>query len=83
LNGNLYGPAGDSYGRVSLVGYSARDFDGVSSQVWNSLIVLSIQVQSNADVKSVNVELTKEKLNAMLDGLGKIRDQLASVAGSS
>jgi len=29
---------------------------------------------------TVNVQLTKEKLNAMLDGLGKIKNQLASVA---
>ncbi len=29
--------------------------------------------------KNVNVELTKETLDTMLDGLGKIRDQLNSV----
>ena len=31
-------------------------------------------------VNSVNVELSKETLDTMLDGLGKIRDQLNSVA---
>lgn len=31
-------------------------------------------------VRRLNVELTKEKLDTMLDGLGKIRDQLSSVA---
>ena len=46
------------------------------------------QVQESAkkvdevpEVNSVNVELTKETLNTVLDGLGKIRDQLSSVAG--
>ena len=31
-------------------------------------------------VRRLNVELTKEKLDTMLDGLGKIRDQLSSVS---
>ena len=31
-------------------------------------------------VSTVNVELSKETLDTMLDGLGKIRDQLSSVA---
>ena len=31
-------------------------------------------------IQTVDVKLTKEKLNAMLDGLGKIRDQLTSVS---
>eukprot|EP01137_Pigoraptor_chileana_P006590 Opistho-2@3280 len=31
-------------------------------------------------VKAVNFELNKETLDTMLDGLGKIRDQLSSVA---
>lgn len=31
-------------------------------------------------INCVNVELTKEKLETVLDGLGKIRDQLSSVA---
>jgi len=34
------------------------------------------------DVKHVNFELSKEALQTMLDGLGKIRDQLMSVTGS-
>ena len=34
-------------------------------------------------VKSVNVEFSKETLDTMLDGLGKIRDQLSSVAKAS
>lgn len=48
------------------------------------------QVQSNpestkemANVRSINVEFNKETLETMLDGLGKIRDQLSSVAKSS
>ena len=32
------------------------------------------------ELQSLNVELTKEKLDTMLDGLGKIRDQLSAVA---
>jgi hypothetical protein len=38
------------------------------------------EVGSMADLNSVNVELSKETLDTMLDGLGKIRDQLSSVA---
>lgn len=34
-------------------------------------------------VKAVNVEFSKETLETMLDGLGKIRDQLSSVARAS
>jgi len=44
------------------------------------------QVQETADqvgqmpaTSCVNVELSKETLDTMLDGLGKIRDQLSSV----
>ena len=50
-------------------------------------ISTSIQVQpspvSSSDLpnlESINVEFNKEKLDTMLDGLGKIRDQLSSVA---
>ncbi|XP_003385410.1 PREDICTED: COMM domain-containing protein 9-like [Amphimedon queenslandica] len=32
------------------------------------------------NLESINVEFNKEKLDTMLDGLGKIRDQLSSVA---
>ncbi|CAH3162058.1 unnamed protein product [Porites lobata] len=49
--------------------------------------IMQLQVQENAKeqnampaVRRLNVELTKEKLDTMLDGLGKIRDQLSSVA---
>ncbi|XP_067655740.1 COMM domain-containing protein 9-like [Haliotis asinina] len=49
--------------------------------------ILNMQVQDTAtdvgivpDVSSVNVELSKETLDTMLDGLSKIRDQLSSVA---
>ena len=49
--------------------------------------LFSFQVQETATeqnsmpaVKRLNVELTKEKLDTMLDGLGKIRDQLSSVS---
>ena len=33
-------------------------------------------------VRSVNVEFSRETLDTMLDGLGKIRDQLSSVSKS-
>lgn len=33
-----------------------------------------------AGVKSLNVEFSREALDTMLDGLGKIRKQLSSVA---
>ncbi|XP_060072390.1 COMM domain-containing protein 9-like [Ylistrum balloti] len=49
--------------------------------------ILQMKVQENAtevdqtpDVEHVNVELSKETLDTMLDGLSKIRDQLSSVA---
>ncbi|XP_045174842.2 COMM domain-containing protein 9-like isoform X2 [Mercenaria mercenaria] len=49
--------------------------------------ILQMKVQENpsrvdtvADVSNVNVELSKETLDTMLDGLSKIRDQLSSVA---
>ncbi|XP_052798413.1 COMM domain-containing protein 9-like isoform X3 [Mya arenaria] len=49
--------------------------------------ILQMKVQENplrvdqvADVSTVNVELSKETLDTMLDGLSKIRDQLSSVA---
>ncbi|XP_070561888.1 COMM domain-containing protein 9-like [Ptychodera flava] len=38
------------------------------------------QVDSVPEVSSLSVELSKETLDTMLDGLGKIRDQLNSVA---
>lgn len=34
-------------------------------------------------VRSINVEFSRETLETMLDGLGKIRDQLSSVAKTS
>ncbi|KXJ18130.1 COMM domain-containing protein 9 [Exaiptasia diaphana] len=49
--------------------------------------IMQLKVEENAKCKEamptlhcVNVELTKEKLDTVLDGLGKIRDQLSSVA---
>ena len=36
-----------------------------------------------SNVCTINVEFSKETLDTMLDGLGKIRDQLSSVAKSS
>ncbi|EDO35919.1 predicted protein, partial [Nematostella vectensis] len=49
--------------------------------------IMQLQVEETAShggsmptVRCLNVELTKEKLDTMLDGLGKIRDQLSSVA---
>ena len=50
-------------------------------------VLVSFQVQETATeqnsmpaVKRLNVKLTKEKLDTMLGGLGKIRDQLSSVS---
>ncbi|RUS91300.1 hypothetical protein EGW08_000914 [Elysia chlorotica] len=40
----------------------------------------AVQVDATPQAETVNVELSKETLDTMLDGLGKIRDQLASVA---
>ncbi|XP_013408180.1 COMM domain-containing protein 9-like [Lingula anatina] len=40
----------------------------------------STKIDSVPEVTSMNVELSKETLDTMLDGLGKIRDQLSSVA---
>uniref|UniRef100_A0A0B7ANP7 COMM domain-containing protein n=1 Tax=Arion vulgaris TaxID=1028688 RepID=A0A0B7ANP7_9EUPU len=49
--------------------------------------ILDLEIQKNPthvnkshEIENVNVELSKETLDTMLDGLGKIRDQLASVA---
>ncbi|KAL4225753.1 COMM domain-containing protein 9 [Mactra antiquata] len=49
--------------------------------------ILQMTVQDNParvdtvpDMSSINVELSKETLDTMLDGLSKIRDQLSSVA---
>ncbi|CAL1541159.1 unnamed protein product [Lymnaea stagnalis] len=39
-----------------------------------------VNAQQTQGTENVNVELSKETLDTMLDGLGKIRDQLASVA---
>nr|XP_022315316.1 COMM domain-containing protein 9-like isoform X1 [Crassostrea virginica] len=38
------------------------------------------EVSTTPEVHNVNVELSKETLDTMLDGLSKIRDQLSSVA---
>lgn len=53
----------------------------------NYLVFSPFQVQENQsevsttpEVHNVNVELSKETLDTMLDGLSKIRDQLSSVA---
>ncbi|XP_025084935.1 COMM domain-containing protein 9-like isoform X3 [Pomacea canaliculata] len=49
--------------------------------------ILNLQMEGNLEGRdsqtewqSVNVELSKETLDTMLDGLSKIREQLASVA---
>ena len=39
--------------------------------------------QQMVSVRNINVEFSKETLETMLDGLGKIRDQLSSVAKTS
>jgi len=41
------------------------------------------QVDVLAPTKSITFEMNKETLETMLDGLGKIRDQLASITASS
>ena len=51
-------------------------FNSVSMQVQDT----STEVNQMPPVSTVNVELSKETLDTMLDGLGKIRDQLSSVA---
>lgn len=55
--------------------------------IWLCSCIVVFKVQENAaekdampTVRRLNVELTKEKLDTMLDGLGKIRDQLSSVS---
>ncbi|XP_046863670.1 COMM domain-containing protein 9-like [Xenia sp. Carnegie-2017] len=52
--------------------------------------LLQLKIQENAckdnllpELKCLNVELSKKTLDTMLDGLGRIRDQLSSVARSS
>ena len=50
-----------------------------------SIVVFKVQENATEQnvmpaVRRLNVELTKEKLDTMLDGLGKIRDQLSSVS---
>lgn len=53
----------------------------------NTKTASPLQVQDQATsvdhmpgTTSINFELTKQTLDTMLDGLGKIRDQLSSVA---
>ena len=55
--------------------------------VFNCLCMIANQVQETpqhsdkmAGVRSLNVEFSREALDTMLDGLGKIRNQLSSVA---
>ncbi|CAB3984468.1 Hypothetical predicted protein [Paramuricea clavata] len=52
--------------------------------------LVQLKIQENAceekrlpELKCLNVELSKKTLDTMLDGLGKIRDQLSSVSQSS
>lgn len=54
------------------------------------MVVVQLQVESQSqllgdmpEVNKVNFELSKEALETMLDGLGKIRDQLSSMGGAS
>ena len=50
-------------------------------------VCCTLQVQDfscsggNDSLSSVTMELSKETLDTMLDGLGRIRDQLSTVAG--
>lgn len=76
--------------QVSATGYLFRDKLGKNVLRGYRILYLFpivFKVQENAReqnampaVRRLNVELTKEKLDTMLDGLGKIRDQLSSVA---
>ena len=47
------------------------------------MVYIGITHNNKYDVHTINVEFSKETLDTMLDGLGKIRDQLSSVAKSS
>ena len=56
-------------------------------QVPSVLVNLRVEDQPAAtdlvpSIRNVDFELSKEALQTMLDGLGRIRDQLSSVAGS-
>jgi COMM domain containing 9 len=42
-------------------------------------VLVELQVQEGTSGRKVQFELTQEALQAMLDGLGKIRDQLNAV----
>ncbi len=44
--------------------------------------LVRVQVQEGPGARKVQFELTQETLQAMLDGLGKIRDQLNAVNAS-
>jgi len=82
-------PKNSTFGLVEVYHVRARD---LLTLVWGveaswHVFPLLFKVQENATeqnampaVRRLNVELTKEKLDTMLDGLGKIRDQLSSVS---
>uniref|UniRef100_A0A3Q0SGA4 COMM domain containing 9 n=1 Tax=Amphilophus citrinellus TaxID=61819 RepID=A0A3Q0SGA4_AMPCI len=56
--------------------------DSVSRMsVPSCLVQLQISSGSSESVSSVTVELSRESLDTILDGLGRIRDQLSVVAG--
>eukprot|EP00128_Syssomonas_multiformis_P006745 Colp12_sorted_trinity150504_noHs@19412 len=64
----------------------------VSTRMSVPTAILQLQVEDSAlgesdlemvGVKSVSFELNRETLDTMLDGLGKIQDQLASIAKNS
>ncbi|WAR03006.1 COMD9-like protein [Mya arenaria] len=87
-------PSKDVVLRTCQWGFLYRDRQKVPESVLNNLVQeygvtmdQARKVQENplrvdqvADVSTVNVELSKETLDTMLDGLSKIRDQLSSVA---
>ena len=62
--------------------------DGMTPWLYSGMTaVMCAQVESGSEQgetsqggQTVNVELSKETLDTMLDGLSKIRDQLSSVA---
>ena len=62
---------------------SLPNIDNPNTDIW-SLSAQIQEIQAHKDVmpgsQHVNFELTKEALETMLDGLGKIRDQLSSIA---
>lgn len=84
-------PHGCAYLYPAHEGMMDRALKSSKTAIWgnnsinNELFCVQIQDGGNASSStsesSVTVELSKETLDTMLDGLGRIRDQLSAVAG--